>query len=31
VAKRKNWTILDMAKSLLKENKLPKQYWAKAV
>jgi len=31
VAKRKNRTILDMAKRLLKENKLPIQYWAEAV
>jgi hypothetical protein len=31
VAERKNRTILDMARSLLKANKLPKQYWAEAV
>ena len=31
VAERKNRTILDMARSLLKAKKLPKQYWAKAV
>jgi len=31
VAERKNRTILDMARSLLKAKKLPKQYWAEAV
>jgi len=31
VAERKNQTILDMARSLLKAKKLPKQYWAEAV
>jgi len=31
VAERKNRTILDMARSLLKTKKLPKQYWAEAV
>ena len=31
VAERKNQTILDMAISLLKAKKLPKQYWAEAV
>ena len=30
VAERKNRTILDMARSLLKAKKLPKQYWAEA-
>jgi len=31
VAERKNRTIFDMARSLLKAKKLPKQYWAEAV
>jgi transposase InsO family protein len=31
LAERKNRTILDMARSLLKAKKLPKQYWAEAV
>jgi transposase InsO family protein len=31
VAERKNRMILDMARSLLKAKKLPKQYWAEAV
>jgi hypothetical protein len=31
VAERKNRTILDMTRSLLKAKKLPKQYWAEAV
>ena len=31
VAERKNRTILDMVRSLLKAKKLPKQYWAEAV
>ena len=31
VAERKNRTILDMARSLLKAKKLPKQYWVEAV
>jgi hypothetical protein len=31
IAERKNQTILDMARSLLKAKKLPKQYWAEAV
>jgi proline dehydrogenase len=31
VAERKNRTILDMARSLLKEKKMLKQYWAEAV
>ena len=31
VAERKNRTILDMARSMLKSKKLPKELWAKAV
>jgi len=31
VAKRKNRTIMDMAKSMLKAKHLPNDYWAKAV
>jgi hypothetical protein len=31
VAERNNQTILDMARSLLKAKKLPKQYWAEVV
>jgi len=31
VAERKNRMILDMARSLLKAKKLPKQYWVEAV
>jgi len=31
VVERKNRTILNMARSLLKAKKLPKQYWAEAV
>ncbi|KAE8683109.1 hypothetical protein F3Y22_tig00111215pilonHSYRG00067 [Hibiscus syriacus] len=31
VAERKNRTILDMARSMLKSKKLPKEFWAKAV
>jgi hypothetical protein len=31
VAERKNGTILDMARSLLKEKKMLKQYWAEVV
>jgi len=31
VAERKNRTILDMARSLLKEKKMLKQYWAEVV
>ncbi|KAE8696015.1 hypothetical protein F3Y22_tig00110678pilonHSYRG00437 [Hibiscus syriacus] len=31
VAERKNRTILDMARSMLKSKKLPKEFWAEAV
>ncbi|KAM1792164.1 hypothetical protein ACFX14_035868 [Malus domestica] len=31
IAERKNRTILDMARSMLKEKNLPKELWAKAV
>ena len=31
VAERKNRTILDMARSMLKSKRLPKEFWAKAV
>lgn len=31
IAERKNRTILDMARTLLKEKNLPKQFWAEAV
>ncbi|KAE8734503.1 hypothetical protein F3Y22_tig00000764pilonHSYRG00191 [Hibiscus syriacus] len=31
VAERKNRTILDMARSILKSKKLPKEFWAEAV
>eukprot|EP00253_Pinus_taeda_P019893 PITA_19893 len=31
VAERKNMTIMDMAKSMLKEKHLPNDYWAEAV
>ncbi|KAH9669584.1 hypothetical protein KPL70_021844 [Citrus sinensis] len=31
VAKRKNRTILDMARSMLKSKRLPKEFWAEAV
>jgi len=31
VAERKNMTILDMVRSMLKSKKMPKEFWAKAV
>ena len=31
MAERKNWTILDMVRSMLKTNELPKEFWAKVV
>ena len=31
MAERKNRTILDMARSMLKSKKLPKEFWAEAV
>ncbi|KAE8655864.1 hypothetical protein F3Y22_tig00117016pilonHSYRG00207 [Hibiscus syriacus] len=31
VAERKNRTILDMARSMLKSKKLPKEFWAEAI
>jgi len=31
VTERKNRTILDMARSMLKSQKLPKEFWAEAV
>ena len=31
VVKRKNKTILDMARSMLKSKKLPKEFWAEAI
>ncbi|XP_058192064.1 uncharacterized protein LOC131309447 [Rhododendron vialii] len=31
VAERKNRTILDMARSMLKEKRLPREFWAEAV
>jgi len=31
VAKRKNRTILDMVRSMLKSKRMPKKFWAEAV
>jgi hypothetical protein len=31
VAERKNWTILDMVRSILKTKDMPKDFWAEAV
>ena len=31
IAKRKNWTILDMTRTMLKEKCLSKNFWAEAV
>ena len=31
VVERKNQTILDMARSMLKSKKLPKEFWAEVV
>ena len=31
VVKRKNKTILDMAKSMLKSKRLPKEFWAETI
>lgn len=31
VAERKNWTLLDMARTMLAEFKSPKSFWAEAV
>jgi transposase InsO family protein len=31
VVKRKNWTILNMARSMLKTKRMPQEFWAEAV
>ncbi|KAG8474810.1 hypothetical protein CXB51_031511 [Gossypium anomalum] len=31
VAERKNWTVLNMVRSMLKSEKMPKEFWAEAV
>ena len=31
IAKRKNWTILDMTRTVLKEKCFPKYFWAEAM
>ena len=31
IAERKNWTIMDMARSMLKEKHLPNEYWGEVV